>query len=68
MLDGFPADKSSGRSIDMGLSLCARPFLKIAVVGGMPILLKVDKCLGNGLQLSGNSRVGRIKLPVDRLF
>jgi len=41
MVDSFPARKSNSRGINVGLNLSAGPFLAIAVVGGMPILLKV---------------------------
>lgn len=43
--NSLPARKGSGRSVDVGLSLGARPFLKVAVVGGMPVLLEVDERL-----------------------
>jgi hypothetical protein len=43
----------------MGLNLRARPFLKVAVIGGMPVLLKVDKRLRNCLQFGRNRSIGR---------
>ena len=68
MLYRFPGRKCTGRSVNMGLNLCARPPLKIAVVCGVPILLKIDKGLGNGLQLTAYRRIARTKLPADCLL
>ena len=67
MPDCFPTRKGRGRSIDVGLDLRTRPFLSVAVIGSMPVLLKVDERLSHCLQLSGNRRIGRIKLLVDCL-
>ena len=51
ILKNLPACQGIGCRINVGLNLCARPFLDIAVVSGMTMLLKVDESLGSDLQM-----------------